>query len=117
MSNRLAYADTALPFFGPTADRMLDSPLSYWKGWELRTRCGHPGCPREKLLCVEDVLQARGEMTVRDLAGRLRCRHCQRPASKLAFEQDKPGGRVSYPVRRPTPMQRQPRGRPAPRRD
>ncbi|WP_160000699.1 hypothetical protein [Roseomonas sp. 18066] len=117
MSNRLAYAAAALPFVGPTADRMLDSPLSFWRDWQLRTRCGKTGCARDKLVCVEEVLTARGEMTVRDLAGRLRCRDCQGPATSMAFEQERPGGRITQPVRRPTPVARQPRGRPAPRRD
>jgi hypothetical protein len=118
MSNRLAHADgrlpaSALPFSGPTADRMLDSPLSFWRGWQLRSRCAQPGCARERLLCVEEVLEARGEMTVRDLAGRLRCRDCQGAATNLAFQQDRPGGRITQPVRRPAPAARQPRGRPA----
>ena len=94
------YAPVMLPFSGPTADRTLDSPLSFWSAWQIRARCGAAPCPRDRLVCVETLLAERGDMTVRQLADRMRCSHCQGRATTIAFLQQRPSGKIIHPVRR-----------------
>jgi hypothetical protein len=89
-----------LPFSGPTADRTLDSRLSFWTAWRLRAGCGHADCPKSRLVPVQELLSARGDMTVRDMAGRLRCSLCGEPAASLAFLRGSGEDRIVHPVRR-----------------
>jgi len=99
MPARAALANTMLPFTGPTANRTLDSHLSYWVGWRIRARCGDPLCPPNRLVCVADVLSARGDITVREMADRMRCSVCGQIARSVALLKQGPSGQVVHPVR------------------
>lgn len=94
-----------LPFIGPTADRTLDSQLSYWKGWKIRARCGDAHCPPNRLICVREVLEARGDMTVRAMCARMRCSLCGKQASSVAFVKNGPGGQMVHSVTSGRPME------------
>lgn len=99
MPARAALARIVPPFTGPTANRTLDSHLSFWLGWEIRARCGTPLCRSNRLLCVGDVLGSRGDITLREMADRLRCSVCGEAAHSVALLQQGPSGPVIHPVR------------------
>ena len=99
MPARAALVNTMPPFTGPTANRTLDSHLSYWAGWRIRARCGDPLCPPNRLVCVADVLSARGDITVREMAGRMRCSVCGQIARTVALLKQGPAGQIVHPVR------------------
>lgn len=88
-----------LPFNGPTADRTLDSPLSFWREWRLRVRCGNPDCASHSLRPVAELLPRHGGLTVREVARRLRCSQCGETAARLAFIGRAEGRRRVHPVR------------------
>jgi len=106
MPARAALAGIMPPFTGPTADRTLDSHLSFWRGWQIRARCGHPLCPPDRLICVGDVLGSRGDITLRDMADRLRCSLCGQAARSVALLRQEPSGPVIHPVRGGAPSRR-----------
>lgn len=91
--------NTSLPFNGPTANRTLDSPLSFWREWRLRVRCGNPDCASHSLRPVAELLPRHGGLTVREVARRLRCSHCGQTSARLAFVGRAEGRRRVHPVR------------------
>jgi hypothetical protein len=77
----------------------LDSPLARWRGWEIRTRCADPCCPPNRLIPVCEVVEAHDTVTVRAMAGQMRCCVCAKPARNVALVRDKAGARIIQPVR------------------
>jgi len=90
---------TAPPSTGLSLHETLESRLSCWRGWQIRTRCGDPLCPPNRLICVCDMLRAWGDITVRDMAGRMRCSVCGQPVRSAALLKSGPGGPTIHPVR------------------
>lgn len=76
-----------------------EAPLSHWEGWLIRTRCADPTCPPNRLVCVEEVLDARGEMSVEAMADQMRCSVCARSVTRVALVKSCKAGEVINPVR------------------
>lgn len=77
----------------------LRGPLSHWEGWLIRTRCALSTCPPNRLIGVEEMLEARGDMSVADMAGRMRCGICGRAAARVALVRSCLAGEIVNPVR------------------
>ncbi|MDJ0391255.1 hypothetical protein QMO56_24390 [Roseomonas sp. E05] len=90
---------TALPSTGLSASRTLESRLSSWRGWQIRARCGDPLCPPNRLVCVGDMLSAWGDITVRDMTGRMRCSVCGQRAQSIVLLKGGTAGQVIHFVR------------------
>lgn len=89
-----------LPASGPATNRTLDSRLSYWMGWSIRARCGHPDCPPNRLIEGAEVMTARGDVTAGEMADRMHCDICRQPATGVAFVRPrKSGDRVIHRVK------------------
>lgn len=76
-----------------------DAPLSHWTDWLIRTRCGDPTCPPNRLICVEEFLEAKGDMPVEQMADSLRCGVCSRRVARVALVKSCVAGEVINPVR------------------
>lgn len=76
-----------------------EGPLSHWEGWLIRTRCVDPTCPPNRLVCVEELMEARGEMSVSEMADYMRCSVCSRPVARVALVKSCTAGEVINPVR------------------
>jgi hypothetical protein len=84
---------TALPRGG-----VLASPISLWAAWSVRFRCGDPCCPPVRPMPVAELLAARGDLSVRAMAGTLRCSVCGQAAADVSLRRACPGGEVIQPV-------------------
>ena len=108
MASAQAVAPTAIPAVpavppkGPPKDPpdgpVLASPLSRWAAWSLRFRCADPGCPPVRPLPVAGLLAARGDLSLRALAGTLRCSLCGQAAADVSLRRACAGGEVIQPV-------------------
>lgn len=77
----------------------LRSPLAQWRGWQIRARCAGGLCPANRAVPVEEVLAARGDLPLRDMAAGLRCSACGEAAGQVALLRCSRAGQVILPLR------------------
>lgn len=81
----------------PLASR--ERALSHWTGWSIRARCADPTCPPGRPVLVDDVLTARGDVTLDAMADQMRCCACGQPAERVCLASRMSGGEIVMPVR------------------
>ncbi|WBV41361.1 hypothetical protein [Pseudoroseomonas cervicalis] len=76
----------------------LQSRLAAWRGWQIRARCAEGPCPANRAVPVEEMLEARGNLTLRETAAGLRCSACGAATGQVALLRCSRAGQVILPL-------------------
>lgn len=77
----------------------LQSRLQDWQGWQIRARCAEGPCPANRAVPVEEMLAARGNLPLREMAAFLRCSACGAATGQVALLRCSRAGQVILPLR------------------
>ena len=77
----------------------LQTRLRDWRGWQIRARCGEGPCPANRPVPVEEMLDARGDVALHEMAALLRCSACGGASGQVALLRCSRAGQVILPLR------------------